>query len=297
MLPYERFLQRFDPAPGLPLVAATVRVWGLRKQGTTSTTNDFGVNGMAATSSPGVEAYVDGLNPAGGGTLLISATSGFTEYAFAFVDQEADFVEDRDLARATALRLRAKALYQRARDYGFRGLEVDIPRFREALRENPDQTLSRARKKHVPLLYWTALAWAAAISLAKDDAELSADQHLVEAMMKRALALDEGFERGTIHDFFIAYEGGRKSVGGSLESAREHFERALVLAHGARVSPFVTFAETVSVAAQDRREFERILGQALAVDAQRVEDTRLVNLVYQKRARWLLSRADELFIE
>jgi len=51
---------------------------GLRKQGTTSTTNDFAVVGMVATATPGVEAYVDGLNPGGNGTLLISATSGFT---------------------------------------------------------------------------------------------------------------------------------------------------------------------------------------------------------------------------
>ncbi|HEX4961739.1 MAG TPA: IPTL-CTERM sorting domain-containing protein [Thermoanaerobaculia bacterium] len=51
---------------------------GLRKQGTVTATNAFGVNGMAATSSPGVETYIDGLNPAGNGTLLISATSGFS---------------------------------------------------------------------------------------------------------------------------------------------------------------------------------------------------------------------------
>jgi methionine-rich copper-binding protein CopC len=50
----------------------------LRKQGTSPTVNDFGIEGMAATASPGVEAYVNGLNPAGGGTTLISATSGFT---------------------------------------------------------------------------------------------------------------------------------------------------------------------------------------------------------------------------
>jgi hypothetical protein len=51
---------------------------GLRKQGTVPATNAFGVNGMAATSTPGVETYVNGLNPAGNGTLLLSATSGFS---------------------------------------------------------------------------------------------------------------------------------------------------------------------------------------------------------------------------
>ncbi|MDO8361253.1 MAG: Ig-like domain-containing protein, partial [Actinomycetota bacterium] len=51
---------------------------GLRKQGTTATTNDFGINGMAAVATPGVEAFVTGLNPGGGGTELISATSGFS---------------------------------------------------------------------------------------------------------------------------------------------------------------------------------------------------------------------------
>src|SRR5262249_28880508 len=51
---------------------------GLRKQGTSTTVDAFGVVGMAATSSPGVESYVSGLNPAGNGVLLISATSGFS---------------------------------------------------------------------------------------------------------------------------------------------------------------------------------------------------------------------------
>ena len=51
---------------------------GLRKQGTVTTTNDFGVEGMAATGTPGVESFVSGQNPAGNGTLLISATSGFS---------------------------------------------------------------------------------------------------------------------------------------------------------------------------------------------------------------------------
>ena len=71
----------------------------------------------------------------------------------------------------------------------------------------------RCGKKDVPLLFWTANAWGAAIALSKDDSELTADQNLAEALMRRALALDEGYERGSVHDFFISYEGGRRVRG------------------------------------------------------------------------------------
>src|SRR5574341_2332614 len=43
--------------------------------------------------------------------VLSAAASGFTQYAFAFVHQEADELEARDLAAAEALRTRARRLY------------------------------------------------------------------------------------------------------------------------------------------------------------------------------------------
>jgi predicted anti-sigma-YlaC factor YlaD len=229
--------------------------------------------------------------------LLLAAASGFVQYGYGRVQQDADFVEARDLARATELRNRARRLYLRALGYGFRGLEVDFPGLRERLRHDRDAALARTRKEHVPLLYFTGLAWFAAISVSKDDSELTADQAQAEALMRRALALDEGYDRGALHDFFISWEGRGEAVGGSFERAREHLERAEALAGGHRASAMVNFAETVSVARQDRKEFERLLGQALAVDVDAVPDMRLANLVYQKRARWLLGRADELFVE
>ena len=49
--------------------------------------------------------------------------------------------------------------------------------------------------------------------------------------------------------------------------------------------------------AQDRAEFESLLGSALAVDPETDISLRLVNLVNQKRARLLLDHVDELFEE
>ena len=229
--------------------------------------------------------------------LLFAAASGFVQYGYGRVQQEADFIEARDLARATELRTRARRLYLRALGYGFRGLEVDFPGLRDRLRTEGAAALGRTRKEHVPLLYFTGLSWFAAISVSKDDSELTADQSQAEALMRRALALDEGYDRGAVHDFFISWEGRGESVGGSFARARTHLERAEALAGGKRVSALVNFAETVSVAQQDRKEFERLLREALAVDPDSMPDMRLANLVYQKRARWLLARTDELFVE
>jgi predicted anti-sigma-YlaC factor YlaD len=229
--------------------------------------------------------------------LLFAAASGFVQYGYGKVQQDADFIEASDLARATELRTRARRLYLRALGYGFRGLEVDFPGLRDRLRKEGAPALAGTRQQHVPFLYFTGLAWFAAISVSKDDSELTADQGQAEALMRRALALDEGYDRGALHDFFISWEGRGESVGGSFERARAHFERAEQLAGGRRVSAYVNFAETVSVARQDRLEFERMLKDALAVDPDAVPDMRLPSLVYQKRARWLLGRTDELFVE
>ena len=229
--------------------------------------------------------------------LLLAASSGFTQYAYGYLQQNADLVEANDLAAATALRARARQMYRRALEYGLRGLEVDIRDFRSQLRTDPQTTVNKLRKTHVPLMYWTANAWGAAIAISKDDPELTADQNLVEALMRRALALDESWERGSIHDFFISYEGARVSVGGSLDRARAHFERAKQLSQRARVSPLVNYAEAVSISTQNRKEFQSLLEEALAFDANQAPATRVENLVKQRRAKWLLGRVAELFVE
>ena len=232
--------------------------------------------------------------------LLLAAASGFTQYGYAFVQSEADYVEARDLSRATELRARARKLYARALRYGLRGLEARHPGFEAGLRSDTlrGKTLAAATKADVPLLYWTGAAWGAAISLSKENADLTADQGLAEALERRALALDEAFGQGTIHDFFIAFEGGRPpAAGGSVERARTHFERAVALSGGKRAAPFVSFAETVSVGTQDRAGFEANLKKALAVDPDAVPSLRLANTVSQRRAAWLLARVDDLFLE
>ncbi len=230
--------------------------------------------------------------------LLLAAASGFTQYAYGFVQQEADTLEDREPARAAELRARVRRLYLRARSYGLRGLELRHAGFTARLRAEPRAAVGMAAVRDVPELYWTAAAWGAAIAVSKDQPDLVADQPVVEALIDRALALDEGFNDGAIHGFLISYELSRQGAAGDpAERARAHFDREVSLTGGQLASPYVSLAEGVSVSKQDRREFESLLHQALAINPDAKPEWRLVNLIMQRRARWLLGRTDQLFLE
>src|SRR5688572_29057391 len=153
--------------------------------------------------------------------LLLSTTSGFTQYSYGWVHQQADRIEDEDLEAAGEMRARAQRLYLRARNYGLRGLRLDA----DTLRRDPKTAVMQFRKNDVPLLYWTAAAWGLAISLSKDNPELVADLPVVEALIGRVEQLDETFEGGAVHSFLIAYESGRPGAGPeALIKAKQHFD-------------------------------------------------------------------------
>jgi len=113
-----------------------------------------------------------------------------------------------------------------------------------------------------------------------------------------ALELEEDYDHGAIHDFLITFEGSRPdTMGGSADRARRHFDRALSLSSGQRASTLVALAESVSVRDQNRAEFESLLARALEIDPDARPEWRLANTVMQRRARWLLAQADQLFAE
>jgi hypothetical protein len=220
------------------------------------------------------------------------------QYASAFLDDEADRLMDSDLERARALKARAAGLYRRGRDHALAGLEAAHPDLRARLREDPAAALVKVGRAEAPLLFWAGAGWAGAIAASPGDPALTADLPLVGALAGRALALDEAWGDGTIHEFFIAFEGGRiGALGGSEEQARKHFRRAVELTGSRKASPYVSLAATVSVQRQDLAEFRALLAQALAVDASAVPRWRLSNALSQRKARWLQDHAADLFLE
>lgn len=229
--------------------------------------------------------------------LLRSLASGFTSYAVGFLVPEIRPLEDVDLERSRALRVRSRQMLLRARDYALRSLEVEYPGFRAAVYTDPQGQAARVQRPDLPDLYWAAAAWGSAVSQGKDQMDLVAELPIVEALIRRAMVLDETWEQGSLHEFLIVFESRGEASGGSYERARQHFDRAMALSKGRKVGPLVSLAENVSVYTGNRKEFDELLSKALEFDVNSAPENRLVNILGQRRARQLQAMADQLFPE
>ena len=230
--------------------------------------------------------------------LLLTTGSVFAMYANAFVQTPAGMLPDTEYEQQARMLERAKKLYLRARGYLFRAMDLRHPGFTEAMDHNrEDEVLAAMSEEDVPYLFWTGASWLGAFSTNPYDMEFLLNIAKPLAIMNRALELDESFGDGMIHDTFISVYGSLPpSLGGGEERARYHFRRAVELSEGKTSSPYVALATTISVPRQDVEEFRRLLEKALAIDPDSSPQNRLVNIITQNKARWLLEHIDDYFL-
>lgn len=88
----------------------------------------------------------------------------------------------------------------------------------------------------------------------------------MEALIDRALELDEAWDEGSIHSFLITYEMSRPGASGDPAAGPKCTSSAKELARGRHAGPYVSYAESVCVEKQDAAQFHQLLEQALAVD-------------------------------
>lgn len=215
--------------------------------------------------------------------LLIAAAQGYSSFASVFLeDQDKDY---------------AKLLFGKGRQYALRSLE--LRGLKEPLQRPFDdfkEDLKRLGKKDAPYLFWSATCWANWINLHLDSVEALAELPRVESIMQRVLELDEGFYYGGPHLFMGIWFGSRpKIAGGDLKKAQRHFLKAIELGKGRFLMAYVYYATYYARQALDKELFVSTLQTVLETPADTLPELTLLNTVAKKKAKELLSRAEEYF--
>jgi len=231
--------------------------------------------------------------------LRLRTGSLYIMYANAFVETPADLTPRRDAETKEYLLARAKNLYLRGRDILFVALEKKNPSIRRQLKDRKyEEAMAPFGKADADLLYWTALGWLAAFSVNPFDMTLGQTVPQTRAMIERVEALAPGYGHGSLDSFYVSYYGSLPDyLGGNAAKSREYFAKAQALSGRSDTSALMALATTVSVKEQNAAEFKDLLGRVLAFDPDSSPENRLVNILNQRKARWLLEHISDYFVE
>jgi len=231
--------------------------------------------------------------------LILTTGSLFIMYANAFVQGPAEMLPRSMYAEREAEMERAKKLYLRGQQILYRGLELKYSGFIEAYQKGRlSEILSKMKKTDVPMLYWAAAGGISAFSLNPFDLELGIRIPEFFALVSRAYELDPDFNSGALDDFLLLFHASvPQTMGGDKSKVEVHYRRALEKSGGLLAGPYVSYAQAVSIPAQDYDTFKAMLQNALDIDPDADPSNRLVNILSQKKARYLLDSAHLFFIE
>jgi hypothetical protein len=215
--------------------------------------------------------------------LLLAAAQAYSSYATAFV--EAD-----DAAFRESLLLRAKAYALQALEQ--RGVSAPLTAPFDRFERQVGQTTS----SDIPYVFWSASCWGNWIGANAHSIAALAELPRVEALMRRALTLDETYYYGGPHIFMGVLNASRPPVaGGNLDRANQHFLKAIEIGRGKFLMTYVYYAEYYARKVLDRELFVSTLKRVVDTPADIVPELTLMNTVARHKAEALLGKTAEYF--
>jgi hypothetical protein len=148
-------------------------------------------------------------------------------------------------------------------------------------------------------LYWFAAAYGGAIKSSRGNPFDVVKLPVVKKLLITAIALDPKWGKGALYSAMMSYTSSRPDLFGDalIDSVSSFYEKALIASDSLDASLFVSYAELIDKKFQDRDAFEQKLDIVLNMDVEKDKDFRLSNIIAQERAKWLLSKTDEIFFE
>ena len=116
--------------------------------------------------------------------------------------------------------------------------------------------------------------------------------------MQRTLELDDSFYYGSPHLLMAVYFAARPDIiGGNINKAKEHFDKAFSLGADKLLSGKVLFARYYAVRLRDRVLFARTLQGVIDAPVDEVPELTLANTLAKEKAREMLEKMNDYFGE
>lgn len=233
--------------------------------------------------------------------LAVMTGQLYIMYGNAFLQGQAEMYPPNMIKEQNYQYTRASNFFKRGRSYSLNALEMNHPGFYEAVFQTAGDARSammdKMKKEDTGALFWAASGALADFSLNPLDAEAIDSVEGSVAMMEKAAELYPEYFNGIIWEtLFTFYSAAPDFMGGGMEKAETAYEKALEIGGGS-ASLYTAYAKNICIPAQDIEGFLEALDKALAINPDKNISSRLMTVLAQQKARWLLDNKGTFFLE
>ena len=148
-------------------------------------------------------------------------------------------------------------------------------------------------------LYWLGAAYGGAIRSSRGNPFEIVNLPKVGKLFQTAILLNPDWGRGALYSAMMSYTSSRPDLFGEIlkDSVTFYYSKAISASDSLDAGPFVSYAESIDKKFQQKDAFVQKLQFVLNMDVEKDKDLRLSNIIAQERAKWLLLKKSEYFLE
>tara|TARA_Y100001968_G_C19250493_1_gene664165 strand:- start:18 stop:857 length:840 start_codon:yes stop_codon:yes gene_type:complete len=218
------------------------------------------------------------------------------EYAYGIIMEKADRLVDEDYFNAKKEYQKANTIFQEARSEGLEILSDRYPDFKDWLIA---ESVINFNENDIEDMYWLAASYGGCISSSRGNPFELVNLPYIGKLLKTCIQIQPGWNNGALYSAMMSFTTSRSDLNEKMlrDTIDYYFNQAIVFSGGMDAGLYVTYAQSIHRTFQERKEFEEKLNLVIEMDVFRNSDYELTNLIAKNRAKWLLSKTDDYFLE
>ena len=218
------------------------------------------------------------------------------EYGFGIIMEQASRLIDEDYSQEMAKYKQANKIFAEARDSGILIISKKYPNFKKWLNKEASIDFNADDMNDI---YWLAASIGGCISSSRGNPFELINLPNVGRLLRTGIDINPEWENGSFYSAMISFTTTRSDLNEVMlrDSVDYYFDKAVLYSDGKDAGPYLTYAESIHKPFQERKNFVDKLNYVINMENKPNNEFELTNLLAKSRAKWLLARTDEYFLE
>ncbi len=218
------------------------------------------------------------------------------EYGFGIIMEQADRLIDDNYLEGLNEYKKANIIFNEAKDSGMSIMSDRYPEFNTWLKKDAQIDF---KQEDVSDMYWLAASIGGAIGSSRGNPFELINLPYVGRLLNKCIQIDSEWNHGSLYSAMMSFTTTRSDLSETMlrDTVDYYFNKTISSSNGMDAGPYLTYAESIHKTFQERKDFVDKLNYVLEMDIIPNSDHELSNLIAKSRAKWLLTKTDEYFLE